>query len=47
MESGASLEQVKQGRPTKDWDKRLPKSFVTSDRVMEEAYDAVTGERAH
>ena len=27
--------------------KRFPKSFVTSDRVIEEAYKAVTGERAH
>ena len=33
--------------PTKDWDKRFPKSFVTSDHVIEEASKAVIGERAH
>ena len=45
--SGASLEEVKQSRPTKEWDKRFPKSFVTSDHVIEEAYNAATGERTH
>jgi cyclase len=44
--SGKSLEQVKQARPTKEWDDDFPKSFVTSDHVVEEAYRAVTAEPA-
>jgi cyclase len=45
--AGASLEQVKQARPTKEWDERFPKSFVTSDHVIEEAYNAATGDQRH
>ena len=44
--SGKSLEQVKPERPTKEWDDDFPKSFVTSDHVVEEAYRAVTAEPA-
>lgn len=40
--SGGNLEQIKAQRPTKEWDKRFPRSFVTSDHVVEEAYRAVT-----
>jgi hypothetical protein len=32
--AGATLEQVKAGRPTKEWDQRFPGSFVTSDHVV-------------
>ena len=35
--AGKSLEQVKAERPTKEWDERFPRSFVTSDHVVEEA----------
>ena len=45
--SGASLKQVKRARPTKEWDERFPKSFVTSNHVIEEAYNAATAERTH
>ena len=41
--AGATLEQVKAARPTREWDERFPKSFVTADHVVEEAYRAVTG----
>jgi hypothetical protein len=44
---GASLEQAKQARPTKEWDERFPNSFVTSDHVIEEAYNTATHERRH
>jgi cyclase len=40
--AGLSLEQIKAQRPTREWDGRLPKSFVTSDHVVEEAYRAAT-----
>ena len=40
--SGRNLEQIKAQRPTKEWDERFPRSFVTSDHVVEEAYRAVT-----
>src|SRR5262245_21921511 len=40
--AGATLEQVKAARPAKDWEDRLPASFVTSDHVVEEAYRVVT-----
>jgi glyoxylase-like metal-dependent hydrolase (beta-lactamase superfamily II) len=43
--AGRSLEQVKAERPTREWDERFPKSFVTSDHVVEEAYRAVTSRR--
>jgi hypothetical protein len=34
--SGRNLEQIKAQRPTKEWDERFPRSFVTSDHVVEE-----------
>jgi cyclase len=40
--SGKSLEQVKREQPAREWDDGFPKSFVTSDHVVEEAYRAVT-----
>lgn len=40
--AGRNLEQVKAERPTREWDERFPRSFVTSDHVVEEAYRAVT-----
>ena len=43
--AGRSLEQVKAERPTREWDERFPKSFVTSDHVVEEAYRAVTSRK--
>lgn len=43
---GKSLEQVKSARPTKDWDDKLPHSFVTADHPIEEAYRAVKAEPA-
>ena len=42
VESGKNLEEVKRARPTREWDASLPKTFVTSDHVIEEAYRAVT-----
>jgi glyoxylase-like metal-dependent hydrolase (beta-lactamase superfamily II) len=39
---GATLDQVKAARPAKEWEDRLPASFVTSDHVVEEAYRVVT-----
>jgi glyoxylase-like metal-dependent hydrolase (beta-lactamase superfamily II) len=42
VSGGATLEQVKAGRPAKEWEDRWPASFVTSDHVVEEAYRAVT-----
>jgi len=44
--SGKSLEQVRDARLTKEWDDGFPKSFVTSDHVIEEAYRAATAEPA-
>lgn len=41
--AGKSLEQMKRERPTRDWDVRLPASFVTSDHAVEEAWRDVTG----
>lgn len=43
--AGRTLEQVKAERPTKEFDERLTRSFVTSDHVVEEAYRAVTSPR--
>ena len=40
--SGKNLEQIKAERPTKEWNQRFPRSFVTSDHVLEEAYRAAT-----
>ncbi len=40
--AGKSLAEVKQERPTKQWESSVPKSFVTSDHAVEEAYRAVT-----
>jgi hypothetical protein len=40
-----SLEQVKAEHPTREWDERLPSSFVTSDHVVEEAYRAAASQR--
>jgi cyclase len=40
--AGMSLEQVKAQRPTREWDGRFPKSFVTSEHVVEEAYRGAT-----
>jgi hypothetical protein len=39
---GATLDQVKAARPAKEWEDRLPASFVTSVHVVEEAYRVVT-----
>jgi cyclase len=39
--SGMNLEQIKAQRLTKEWDERFPRSFVTSDHVIEEAFRAV------
>jgi cyclase len=36
--SGKTLDEAKRERPTRQWDERVPKSFVTSDHVVEEAY---------
>jgi cyclase len=44
--SGKNLEQLRQERPTREWDDEFPESFVTSDHVVEEAYRAVTAEPA-
>jgi glyoxylase-like metal-dependent hydrolase (beta-lactamase superfamily II) len=41
---GSSLERIKSGRPTRDWDDQLTRSFVTSDHAVEEAYRAVTSQ---
>jgi glyoxylase-like metal-dependent hydrolase (beta-lactamase superfamily II) len=43
--AGKSLEQVKAERPTREWDDRLPSSFVTSDHAVEEAYRDATAAR--
>lgn len=44
-DAGKTLEQVKAERPAKEWEERFPKSFVTSDHVVEEAYRAATALR--
>jgi len=38
--AGLSLEQIKAQNPTKEWDAKLPHSFVTSDHVVEEVHRA-------
>ncbi len=43
--AGRSLDQVKLERPTKEWDQRFPRSFVTSDHVVEEAFRAAAARR--
>ena len=44
VKRGQSLEAVKAGKPTSDWDDKVPQSFVTPDHVIEEAYrDIATG----
>ena len=43
--AGRTLEQVKAERPTKEWDGRFPRSFVTSDHAVEEAYRSATAKR--
>jgi glyoxylase-like metal-dependent hydrolase (beta-lactamase superfamily II) len=40
--AGRSLEQIKAERPTREWDERLTRSFVTSDHAVEEAYLSAT-----
>ncbi len=40
--AGRTLDEVKASRPTKEWDDLFPRSFVTPDHVVEEAYRAVT-----
>jgi glyoxylase-like metal-dependent hydrolase (beta-lactamase superfamily II) len=40
--AGKSLDQVKAEKPAKEWEQRLPASFVTSDHVVEESYRAAT-----
>jgi cyclase len=42
ISSGKNLQQLKAQGVTKEWDIRLPKSFVTSEHVVDEAYRAVT-----
>jgi glyoxylase-like metal-dependent hydrolase (beta-lactamase superfamily II) len=44
-DAGKTLEQVKAEQPAKDWEGRFPKSFVTSDHVVEEAYRAAAPPR--
>ncbi len=39
---GKSLEQVKAARPTREWDGKMTKSFVTADHPIEEAYRETT-----
>jgi cyclase len=43
--AGRSLEQVKAEQPAREWDESFPRSFVTSDHVLEEAYRAATSSR--
>jgi ribulose-5-phosphate 4-epimerase/fuculose-1-phosphate aldolase len=40
--AGKTLEQVKAERPAREWDGRLPATFVTSDHVVEQAYRDAT-----
>jgi glyoxylase-like metal-dependent hydrolase (beta-lactamase superfamily II) len=40
--AGKTLDQVKAESPTKEWEGRFPRSFVTSDHVVEEAFREAT-----
>ena len=42
VSAGATLEQVKAAHPAREWEGRLPATFVTSDHPVEEAYRSVT-----
>lgn len=42
---GKTLDQVKQMRPTREWDDRVPLTFVTSDHAVEEAYRSAAARR--
>jgi cyclase len=42
---GKTLEQVKQLGPTREWDARMTRTFVTADHVVEEAYRSATSGR--
>lgn len=43
--AGKTVEQIKAQRPTREWDERMIRSFVTSDHVVEEAYREITTRR--
>jgi cyclase len=42
---GKTLDQVKQMRPTREWDDQVPQTFVTSDHAVEEAYRSAAARR--
>jgi cyclase len=44
-DAGRSLEQVKAERPAKEWEESFPRSFVTSDHAVEEAYLSATAKK--
>jgi cyclase len=43
VKNGKSLEALKAEKPTRDWDDKVPDSFVTPDHVIEEAWRDLTG----
>lgn len=43
--AGRSLEQIKAEQPTREWDERMTRSFVTSDHAVEEAYRSAVAAR--
>jgi glyoxylase-like metal-dependent hydrolase (beta-lactamase superfamily II) len=40
--AGKTLAQIKADRPAREWEGRLPQSFVTADHVVEEAFRSAT-----
>jgi glyoxylase-like metal-dependent hydrolase (beta-lactamase superfamily II) len=43
--AGRSLDQIKAERPTREWDERFTRSFVTPEHAVEEAYRSATSKR--
>ncbi|WP_373047144.1 MBL fold metallo-hydrolase [Vulgatibacter sp.] len=44
--AGKTLEQVQAARPTREWDEKLGKVFVSSDWLTASIYTSLTGERS-
>lgn len=42
---GRTLQQIKELRPTREWDDLVPRTFVTADHAVEEAYRSATSRR--
>jgi cyclase len=44
-QAGKTLAQIKAEKPAREWEGRLPRSFVTSDHPVEEAFRSATADR--